>query len=527
MRALVRNVALALAQRPWLLPAGVAVACVLFAALEAEARPGGGHGYSGGGRSGGGRSGGFSGGGYSGGGGGSSSGDGDALFFLIWLCIRHPQIGIPLLVIFGIVVAVKKVRARGQTEWTTAPAPAPYRPSQPRRPIQRITPRGQLAKIRAFDPEFSVVLFEDFLYALYAKVHEARGSGQLELLAPYLSPLVRAELQRRTPGLSDVTTVIVGAMKVVQVHGLEGQGAAQVQVEFEANLTEVANGKTQAYWLSERWTLSRPKSARSRPPDRARVIGCPSCGAPLDAIQGNTCSYCQKQVDTGEFDWKVEGALETRREPRGPQLTGHVEEVGTDLPTIVDREARGRLGELSARDPSFTWPGFEGRVALVFGELNAAWTARDWMRVRPFVSDGLFQTQLYWMETYAKAGLRNVVEQPRITSLELAAVQSDRWFDAVTVRVYARSLDYTVADADPSKPLSGSKTRPRAYSEYWTFLRAVGRQGPARTDKACPNCGAALKVGMAGSCEYCGAKVTTGEFDWVLSRIEQDEEYAG
>jgi hypothetical protein len=32
---------------------------------------------------------------------------------------------------------------------------------------------------------------------------------------------------------------------------------------------------------------------------------------------------------------------------------------------------------------------------------------------------------------------------------------------------------------------------------------------------------------MAGSCEHCNAKVTSGEFDWVLSRIEQDEAYAG
>jgi hypothetical protein len=30
---------------------------------------------------------------------------------------------------------------------------------------------------------------------------------------------------------------------------------------------------------------------------------------------------------------------------------------------------------------------------------------------------------------------------------------------------------------------------------------------------------------MAGDCESCGVHVTTGEFDWVLSRIEQDEVY--
>ena len=36
-----------------------------------------------------------------------------------------------------------------------------------------------------------------------------------------------------------------------------------------------------------------------------------------------------------------------------------------------------------------------------------------------------------------------------------------------------------------------------------------------------------LKISMAGSCEYCQAHVTAGEFDWVLSKIEQDDTYRG
>jgi hypothetical protein len=34
-----------------------------------------------------------------------------------------------------------------------------------------------------------------------------------------------------------------------------------------------------------------------------------------------------------------------------------------------------------------------------------------------------------------------------------------------------------------------------------------------------------LKINMAGICEYCHGKLTSGEFDWVLSRIEQDVSY--
>jgi hypothetical protein len=32
---------------------------------------------------------------------------------------------------------------------------------------------------------------------------------------------------------------------------------------------------------------------------------------------------------------------------------------------------------------------------------------------------------------------------------------------------------------------------------------------------------------MTGNCEYCQARIVSGDFDWVLSRIEQDEVYTG
>jgi hypothetical protein len=34
-------------------------------------------------------------------------------------------------------------------------------------------------------------------------------------------------------------------------------------------------------------------------------------------------------------------------------------------------------------------------------------------------------------------------------------------------------------------------------------------------------------AGNCRACRACRAHVTSGEFDWVLSKIEQDESYAG
>ena len=43
----------------------------------------------------------------------------------------------------------------------------------------------------------------------------------------------------------------------------------------------------------------------------------------------------------------------------------------------------------------------------------------------------------------------------------------------------------------------------------------------------CPSCGSSLKIGMMGKCSHSDSKITNGDFDWVLSMIEQDESYTG
>ena len=142
------------------------------------------------------------------------------------------------------------------------------------------------------------------------------------------------------------------------------------------------------------------------------------------------------------------------------------------------------------------------------------------------MSDGLYDYLDYWVQAYKQQGLRNVLKDIRITRTELAKVTRDRWYDAVTMRIWATGYDYVVADRT-GDVVRGSKRRERPYSEYWTLIRSAGRKGPAKADRSCGNCGAPLSVTMAGSCEHCGAHVKAGEFDWVLSKIEQDDSYRG
>ena len=127
---------------------------------------------------------------------------------------------------------------------------------------------------------------------------------------------------------------------------------------------------------------------------------------------------------------------------------------------------------------------------------------------------------------YKERDLRNVMADARLLRWERVKLVRDRYFDALTVRFWATSLDYVVRGSS-GKVVGGNNRRQRKYSEYWTLIRGAGVQGQAGDQRRCPGCGGELKISMAGSCEFCEAHITSGEFDWVLSKIEQDESYVG
>jgi predicted lipid-binding transport protein (Tim44 family) len=497
-------------------------------------RPGGGHTFSGG----------HFGGGNSGGGGGG----GDLVILLFELVINYPAVGIPVTIAVVVFWVANNRIQKNRKEWhagvdqpsaavqaATWGAAAPVAPPQhnPRRELARLNQAPAGGQARPYDPDFSLVLFEDFVYALYARAEQARGRGTLDEFGPYLSPAARSQL-RASPShdrLVDVATVIIGAMTYVGVSGIApGSSSVSVELEFESNYTEVSQLPNQqradhAYYVVERWMLTRAATAHSRPPARSRTFDCPNCGAPLEAIRDNVCTYCHATVGTGQFDWLVTGVDLREKHERGPQLTGDTEERGTDFPTVFDPNLQANSAALTARDPAFNWQAFQARTALIFNELQVAWSSLEWQRIRPYVSDNLFQMLLFWIEAYKKAALRNVLENPQVTFIEIARVLSDKYYDAITVRVYAQSLDYTV-DAK-GKVVSGHRHTPRKYTEYWTLIRGTQKTGTAVATKNCPSCGAPLNINMAGQCQYCNARVTSGDFDWVLSQIEQDEAYQG
>ncbi len=516
----------------------LAFLALLLLPVVAFGRPGGGQSYSTGGGS--------HGGSHGGSGGGGGGGGCIFLIFQLWLelIFRHPVIGIPLtIVVIAVFISYQKRKAAaGSQSWTSAPVAPPMTPmaypgaSSPASRASRMS--RDLDDVRQLDPEFSVVLFHDFAYALYAKAHEARSNPRdLESLSPYLDPSAREQLAQRQPVGAPVSSVVIGAMRVVSLSIPASEAPADasrpqvtVLLEFESNMTVGSapgtSGSERTHYIRERWRLVRDAGVRSKPPEQVGSFHCPNCGAPFGPEGGDRCEYCGQVVSGGKFDWSVASIDLLELEQRPPALTSDVEEMGTDLATIQHPALNVHWAELVRDDPAVTQDALAARFGMIYDQLNAAWTKGDLAAARPYVSDGLFDYLQYWVTAYRTQGLRNVLEGMHIVRWTAVKVIRDKHYDSLTIRLWGTGKDYTVRQPG-GEVVSGNPRRDRLYSEYWTLIRGAGVKGAPSADKTCPNCGAPLDVNMAGDCQHCGAKITSGAFDWVLSTIEQDDSYTG
>src|ERR1041385_5045043 len=501
-----------------------AFALVGFALFStaAWARVGGGHSYGGGGGS--------------GGGGGDGGGLGVLIYlifrFLLWLTIEHPAIGIPVDIIVIVLLILwfakpsKKPASVVSSSTVLGLSTGPG--TRPQLDVQRA-----FNQLRRFDPNFSEIIFTDFCYALYGRAHEARGKGKaaLDELSPYLSDTARASLlQLNSPQLKAVQGVIVGAMQVADVRGLASP-QVEISIEFEANYAEFTPRQgdprgEMSYYVRERWQLERKRDVLSPTPEQATALHCPRCGAPLQKDTSGACAFCGARIESGEFQWYVRSLQTLSREARGPLLTSDVPEVGTLNATIMQPNFPAVRAAFEQNNPDFNWANFQARARVIFNELQNAWSTLQWEKARPFETDNIFQMHRYWIEAYKAQKLRNALDQCQITAMQPAKIKVDSFYNSITLRIFAQGYDYTVDQN--GRVVSGSNQHLRKWSEYWTFVRyCKAKPAAARADLNCPNCGAPLKVNAVGICEFCGGKITSGEFDWVLSKIEQDESYSG
>ena len=159
--------------------------------------------------------------------------------------------------------------------------------------------------------------------------------------------------------------------------------------------------------------------------------------------------------------------------------------------------------------------------------MQDAWCKQNLDAGRNFLSPGAYFAWRSQLEAMASEGRRNVMENLQIQRILPTRVVHGQVFDDLTVRITASCADYEVDQS--GRVVFGDRTA-RPFSEEWTFQRSVGvatSGKPGTLENSCPRCGAPLQLTAIGECRYCKAAVTSGKFDWVVSRIEQEDDEGG
>jgi predicted lipid-binding transport protein (Tim44 family) len=154
-------------------------------------------------------------------------------------------------------------------------------------------------------------------------------------------------------------------------------------------------------------------------------------------------------------------------EPQQPTYTTSYGQpaVGTDLET--------GLGHIRQMDPAFDEQKFKDQCMDAFFKIQGAWANRDMSAARNYLTEEMNRIIQGDADDLKRNGRINRLENIAVRTVEISEAWQEAGNDFITVRFYANVLDYTI-DEKTGQVISGSKTDPVKFDEYWTFTRPVG-----------------------------------------------------
>jgi hypothetical protein len=128
------------------------------------------------------------------------------------------------------------------------------------------------------------------------------------------------------------------------------------------------------------------------------------------------------------------------------------------------------LSNIKMSDPSFDENHFNDNVMDMFFKIQAAWMNRDLSSAKSLLTDemrNIFQDDIDVMLDSKKI---NRLENIAVRKVEISEAWQESGQDYITTLIYANILDYTI-DEQSGDVVSGSKTDPTKFEEFWTFTR--------------------------------------------------------
>jgi hypothetical protein len=455
----------------------------------------------------------FGGGGRGGGGGGGDGGDG--IGFIIWLllrlCFEYPLVGIPLLILFIVIVIKRGASLRND-----------YQGRVLRRGREAGDSRSAgewIERIQERDPAFDPAEFDARVRAAFVTVQNAWCAQDLTAIRAFVSDGVyeRFSMQideEKALGYRDrMDALNVSASRVVHV-GFEGAYDAVVvrvtasAADYRVSLAtgDRVSGSTDPEFFAEFWTFLRRRGAKSRVGAKGLMEGnCPNCGDALDGNQFADCKSCHARLRSGEHDWVlVEITQDGEWAPPSARALSGVE-------------------ELVAADPGFCVEELEDRSSVAFWRWATAMRVGDAKPLAGVASDEVVRAVASSVAT--SGGARRYVGECGVGGVELIGVARDDGVHHALVEVTWSGTEFE------SRAGAAPRRLDRTGVRSWLFV--YERSAAAKTRIAdsfssahCRGCGAPAE-GASTVCAFCGETLVDVNAGWTLARMTTRFDAAG
>ncbi len=455
------------------------------------------HGRAGGGE-------GFGGGGFGGGdnGGGGGGGGGIIIWWIVeYLVLEHPVVGIPVLIVAGILYYKTHISVAGfvRDQRTNAGLTA----------VDENAEAQAVQALQQSDPAFDLQAFYGRVSTAFLKIQDAWCAQSLQTIRPFISDGTHERFglqftEQKLDALRDrMKNIAVQQIQMVQlIHDNVFDSAtvcitaSAVDQTLSTQTGAVVSGSGDAEVFTEYWTFLRRRGAKT--PNGAGLIegNCPNCGAAIELNAGSQCQACHALLRSGQYDWVLaEITQDSQWQP----------ETSRDTPGVA---------QLQTRDPNFTLAGLEDRVSVIFWRKVLA----DRLgKVDPLqnVADATFVQHYGPLLATQANGVRAFWGDCAVGAVQTMGIIGGSPMDRALVEVRWSSRRY---QTDAS-----GKAQKTPQSNMAQHLMVLERKAGVKTDPEkgissahCPNCGAPIADDTSNACSFCGTVLNDGSNNWVL-----------
>ncbi|MEK6234210.1 MAG: Tim44-like domain-containing protein, partial [Planctomycetales bacterium] len=442
------------------------------------------------------------------GGGGGGGGGGDLIFMLIYLCIRYPVIGIPVLLVVGVGFVLTTIY--GKEKGTSA-----YQHNVINRAgvqQRRLTQQHCAEQIRQSDPSFSEDRFVGRVTEAFLKTQEAWSSQKLEPMRHFVSDGVfeRFSLQiqeQRDLGYRNVMeNVRVTSAELVDFKPEQPLEAISVKitasaVDYRVSLAdgkELPKSRNFDHFV-EYWTFLRKAGAKSVEGDGLMEGNCPNCGSGLELNRAAKCESCGSLIRGGEYDWVL------------AEITQAVEWNASRQQVVPGADS------YRERDESFSCRQLEDRASVIFYRKAMAERVGAVAPIAKMASEEYCQQLVPTFSPDAQ-GTRKYWGDCAVGAVDTVGLLPGDGSDLALVEVRWSAYLFDAKRGQPPRKTDHN----RAFRSLLVLTRNSGVKTDATQAMASnngPSCGAPEEKLTSHACEFCGEVLNRGTHDWVLHQF--------